>query len=217
MALIKCPECGKEYSNLASACPNCGCPTSYVNKVGKENSINPPVKKSSSKVKIEETETSIIKTYKQLPTIPFFATIFGIGFVVYATFQYISLMGVFSFADIMSGENYFEEFYLSEGELISLLIFNTWTVVSMIGIMSIKYWGLLSYILCKFTRLLTFFIFFEAWGYTWSGIMLGLMPALIYLATFLIEEAGHNAYSILLSNGKITENREDVHGKEKIN
>lgn len=26
MALIKCIECGKEFSNRASACPNCGCP-----------------------------------------------------------------------------------------------------------------------------------------------------------------------------------------------
>ena len=26
MALIKCPECGKEISNRANACPNCGCP-----------------------------------------------------------------------------------------------------------------------------------------------------------------------------------------------
>lgn len=24
MALIKCPECGKEISDKASACPNCG-------------------------------------------------------------------------------------------------------------------------------------------------------------------------------------------------
>ena len=29
MALIKCRECGKEYSSLAKACPNCGCPTKY--------------------------------------------------------------------------------------------------------------------------------------------------------------------------------------------
>lgn len=28
MALIKCPECGKEISNKASACPNCGYPIS---------------------------------------------------------------------------------------------------------------------------------------------------------------------------------------------
>ncbi len=26
MSLIKCPECGKEVSDKASACPNCGCP-----------------------------------------------------------------------------------------------------------------------------------------------------------------------------------------------
>lgn len=28
MALIRCPECGKEFSDKAQACPNCGCPTS---------------------------------------------------------------------------------------------------------------------------------------------------------------------------------------------
>lgn len=27
MALINCSECGKEYSDKAPACPNCGCPT----------------------------------------------------------------------------------------------------------------------------------------------------------------------------------------------
>lgn len=26
MALIKCPECGKEISDRATSCPNCGCP-----------------------------------------------------------------------------------------------------------------------------------------------------------------------------------------------
>ena len=30
MALIKCSECGKEFSDKASACPNCGCPTSEM-------------------------------------------------------------------------------------------------------------------------------------------------------------------------------------------
>ncbi len=29
MALIICQECGKEYSNKASSCPNCGCPTTF--------------------------------------------------------------------------------------------------------------------------------------------------------------------------------------------
>lgn len=30
MALIKCPECGKEISDKASSCPNCGCPLSEM-------------------------------------------------------------------------------------------------------------------------------------------------------------------------------------------
>jgi hypothetical protein len=34
MALIKCPECSKEISDKASACPNCGCPLSEMVKGG---------------------------------------------------------------------------------------------------------------------------------------------------------------------------------------
>lgn len=34
MALIKCSECGKEVSDKAQACPNCGCPIENDNKVG---------------------------------------------------------------------------------------------------------------------------------------------------------------------------------------
>ena len=30
MALFKCEECGKEYSNLADACPNCGAPNPII-------------------------------------------------------------------------------------------------------------------------------------------------------------------------------------------
>ena len=37
MALIKCPECGKEISDKASACPNCGCPNSeFTNQQNSE-------------------------------------------------------------------------------------------------------------------------------------------------------------------------------------
>ena len=34
MALIKCPECGKEVSDKAKACPNCGCPIEETNPNG---------------------------------------------------------------------------------------------------------------------------------------------------------------------------------------
>ena len=39
--LIKCSECGKEFSDQASVCPNCGCPTSTVlKKINHEQNIN---------------------------------------------------------------------------------------------------------------------------------------------------------------------------------
>lgn len=30
MALIKCPDCGKEFSSMAEACPQCGCPVEHI-------------------------------------------------------------------------------------------------------------------------------------------------------------------------------------------
>lgn len=39
MALIKCPECGKEISDQAASCPNCGCPMKETNSdSGSDNS-----------------------------------------------------------------------------------------------------------------------------------------------------------------------------------
>lgn len=34
MALIKCSECGKEISDKAAACPNCGCPLAEMSAGG---------------------------------------------------------------------------------------------------------------------------------------------------------------------------------------
>ena len=44
MALIICSECGKEFSNKAPACPNCGCPTEAITK-------NNSVQQDSSSIK----------------------------------------------------------------------------------------------------------------------------------------------------------------------
>ena len=35
MALIKCPDCGKEFSEYAECCPECGCPVDAA----KENNV----------------------------------------------------------------------------------------------------------------------------------------------------------------------------------
>ena len=37
MALIKCPECGKEISDKASRCPHCGLPQAYFASVIEKN------------------------------------------------------------------------------------------------------------------------------------------------------------------------------------
>lgn len=43
MALIKCKECGKEYSDMAEVCPNCG--YSEKKSKGKRNSLRKFIQK----------------------------------------------------------------------------------------------------------------------------------------------------------------------------
>lgn len=54
MALIKCPECGKEISDKASNCPNCGCPMQT-----QEIKIIPS--QEMSVIKTENVNESLIK------------------------------------------------------------------------------------------------------------------------------------------------------------
>ncbi len=37
MSLIKCPECGKMFSEFAINCPECGCPTEKIKEITKNN------------------------------------------------------------------------------------------------------------------------------------------------------------------------------------
>lgn len=72
MALIKCPECGKEISNKAPACIHCGCPSSefpIVNEIQKEvieNASEKEVEPSPSNICIfrnKEQDVSCISQY----------------------------------------------------------------------------------------------------------------------------------------------------------
>ena len=49
MALIKCPECGKEISDKASSCPNCGCPIEIQRSEVSSNISDQPITGQSSK------------------------------------------------------------------------------------------------------------------------------------------------------------------------
>lgn len=72
MALIKCTECGKEFSDKAAACPNCGCPIQEIvipePNIKKEE--EPEVSLSSiwstvpSKSSISSTQSSAPVKYK---------------------------------------------------------------------------------------------------------------------------------------------------------
>lgn len=87
MALIRCSECNKEYSEFANVCPNCGCPTninqnSYTSKalnisnIENENTINK--KSSESDISFSNKIKKIIVIIGTLIII--FAIILGIYF-----------------------------------------------------------------------------------------------------------------------------------------
>ena len=52
MALINCPECNKEISSLAKACPHCGCPIYTEPETNLNNTTPPRKKKRGSALKI---------------------------------------------------------------------------------------------------------------------------------------------------------------------
>lgn len=59
MSLIICPECGKEFSDLAKACPNCGCPTELIlQKKEQTEELQPAAEKTI----ITETAEEPVKT-----------------------------------------------------------------------------------------------------------------------------------------------------------
>lgn len=78
MALIVCSECGKEFSDKAAACPNCGCPIEEVGEAREINSINTEPEQTESAASkawgvikngasaISEHQKNVIKCTKQI-------------------------------------------------------------------------------------------------------------------------------------------------------
>lgn len=63
MALIKCPECGKEISDKAEACPNCGCPIKASNSSSSE--INDSEPGDSDQISNGEEDSKYIESGKE--------------------------------------------------------------------------------------------------------------------------------------------------------
>lgn len=68
MALINCPECGKEVSDKASACIHCGCPLKdkNINILGNQNDrkINYPIKINGKTVMSDDIKKFLRKSQK---------------------------------------------------------------------------------------------------------------------------------------------------------
>lgn len=75
MALIKCPDCGKMFSEYAEHCPVCGCPVEYA-KAEKEDFASSPYEEAESNcVKPQEPTDSSVTTSKQKKRSVIFAAI----------------------------------------------------------------------------------------------------------------------------------------------
>ena len=62
MALIKCPECGNQVSDKASACPKCGCPTSEFSESDAPSAeAMPDMKASEAKGQISGKPEAAVK------------------------------------------------------------------------------------------------------------------------------------------------------------
>lgn len=64
MALIKCTECGKEISDKASVCPNCGCPVEQMSKPEISNATS--VKQTKNKKLNKILDKMLIVTFSLL-------------------------------------------------------------------------------------------------------------------------------------------------------
>lgn len=78
MSLIICSECGKEYSDKANACPNCGCPTNAVSE-NKYDFIEKDMAANREMMRIQELQSEYDKIHK-------------IPMPVYSLFQLVGML-----------------------------------------------------------------------------------------------------------------------------
>lgn len=79
MSLIICSECGKEYSDKANACPNCGCPTNAVSE-NKYDFIERDIDMNREALRIQELQSEYDKIHK-IP-MPIYSLFQLVGFIL---------------------------------------------------------------------------------------------------------------------------------------
>ena len=94
MSLIKCPECGKDMSDMAPSCPNCGCPIDAV--IAGRQRIK---KEAEIKKQQEEIEAAIGMKYKK-QVLAFFGVLAAI-IIVIAGYSIINAPPQYDATDIL--------------------------------------------------------------------------------------------------------------------
>lgn len=77
MSMILCKECGKEFSDMADKCPNCGCPTEYSKKQHQKTEGSVEEKTELSDKQKEKEEKKKEKTESALGIVALILSIFG--------------------------------------------------------------------------------------------------------------------------------------------
>lgn len=88
MSLIVCPECGKEYSDKASACPNCGCPTNVVSE-NKYDFLEKDMAMNREMMRIQELQSEYDKIHRIPMTVYSLLQLVGLILVIISIFALI--------------------------------------------------------------------------------------------------------------------------------
>lgn len=107
MALIDCPECNSKISDLASSCPNCGCPqSSWKKQPQKQDFFTRFLSWFFPVIDNDYTRKSIINILEKLSFAPSLKTINGCGSSIYGQL-------IFSYSeDIVIKATFFTIFFI---------------------------------------------------------------------------------------------------------
>jgi len=92
MALIKCPDCGKEISDKSEVCIHCGCPIKKKDQPVKSEIIQSNNKTSSTYLKYKKKKNAVLAVWGVLSLIGIVLAV--VGFVTYKSGSGAPVLGI---------------------------------------------------------------------------------------------------------------------------